>query len=720
MPLKQPSHGKPQQPSYGKPQGQNPIIDLQVWEPEKPKPKKKFDKMQAWAPINTNVPYYPPQMPYTHDVNKTIPVINQYTINTTGPLDDHSKLSMIYEDVLPQKHFSNTFNTLGERIDMNNFIRGVLVQHQDGENISLHGSGENSILSHLKFIQLNPYQSSIFSNNPYKDLPEGMLIYTSCYPIRYDKGNSTSQCAKNSVGVNIRIYELSNAEYEINKQNKINYHNYNLWREIAFYEYIREEILKKKVCPNFALMYSYFIAENSGIDFRKVNELAENKTKKYLPESNFVAPQGTRFINAVINGDKETVSKLIENNVDVNESDDSGKTALDWAIFYKQSEIITLLKDAGATNTNQSGGHLPIELSRHLTQQAIGSHLSTHHGNRRGVINKNNANVVELNMDANTPHTLVSLTESPNYNLYSWASKMYVDYGNIKKMVHTGYHDKNVWFSILFQLMVSLYVMQKHNMAFRYFTIEDNVYIKDTKVKGTSNTYWKYVINGIEYYIPNHGYLVMIDSNYKDLQTGGKTLNKSKKERYKIRSRRIYGEQEWPESDINKLCFRQFKNTFNPNNFSTKFKDNNGILPPQPVKELLNNIYNDNSSDDIGYFIDKYMKMFVNNRIGSYLTDSEIDNIRRDVGKPFKKGDIVVHEIQNDTFKFVLYLSDVSGNNNQANVITKTDVKNIDLTQTIVPKGLLTHYSDYITIKQSFKPNQSNPSENNLLETYII
>ena len=56
---------------------------------------------------------------------------------------------------------------------------------------------------------------------------------------------------------------------------------FNLWREIAFYEFTREEILKKIICPHFPMMYSWFISTGSDVDFKKLR-LINTDTKQYL------------------------------------------------------------------------------------------------------------------------------------------------------------------------------------------------------------------------------------------------------------------------------------------------------------------------------------------------------------------------------------------------------------------------------------------------------
>ena len=48
------------------------------------------------------------------------------------------------------------------------------------------------------------------------------------------------------------------------------------------------------------------------------------------------------------------------------------------------------------------------------------------------------------------------------------------------------------------------------------FSILNNFYIKDVSTPGPISKYWKYIVDDVEYYVPNCGYLVMFDSNYVD------------------------------------------------------------------------------------------------------------------------------------------------------------------------------------------------------------
>ena len=260
-------------------------MDVQIYEPTKPRPPRKKIDPAFFVPVHTRTPFYPPQFQYhgypfsTYFQPNNVPVIKNYNIEVAGPTADHSKVSAIYEDILPSKQFANTMNTVGERITLYGFIRSIFVKEGDGEDVNLEG-GNNSLMSYLKFMELNPYNSYPFSRNPYKGLPNDMMIYSSCYPIRYDKNAGTTQCAKGAIGLNVRIYNLTLGAYRVRADKQKNYYDYDVWRELAYYEYIREQIIKPKICPNFVLLHAYFLDEKCNIDFSKnENGKGENYQK---------------------------------------------------------------------------------------------------------------------------------------------------------------------------------------------------------------------------------------------------------------------------------------------------------------------------------------------------------------------------------------------------------------------------------------------------------
>jgi hypothetical protein len=634
--------GSIQQKSQGSGQGGqsslgNPLVNLQVYQPPKPKMDPPKLNPSMFLPTMVPGPFYPPQFNYQYGnayPYMQAPIVKQYNISTSGPTDNHGRLAMIYEDMLPGKKFIGTLNTIGERINIHNFLRSIMFNKGDGQDVDLDGSGDNSLLGHLKFMDLNPYNTYKFSPNPYMGLPNGMLLYRSCYPIRRDNVSGSVMCAKNSVGMNIRIYKLLQGSYMINKQNEKQYKDYEEWREVAYYEYVREQIIKRKQCPNFVTAYGYYISENSKIDFDKI---ATIKGTPIVKEPKYV------------------------------------------------KEIPVLLR---ATPMQEGGANIQINM--------------------------------QLNPNAFTGKALVVLTESPHYNLFGWTSNTYQIDGNIKQMINIGYHEEIQWYSVLFQLMISMYVMQIHGIVFNEFTLEDNVFVKDLNIHGPITKYWKYKIDGIDYYVPNCGYLVMIDSNFKDIKQSTSSFFKNSAKSHKIYGK-IFGEEsDMKTNEIDALTFESFKTAFNRNAFDTSFIDNSGCMPPPDITTFMDSITNDISqgvSKNVGDYVFKFMRRFMNNRIGTYLTDVEKNNIRRDDHKTFIKGQMPVLEDSSGIYKFVLFIEEKG--QGTAHILTKEDGKT-DLIDKVVPISSLYNYSKAEPIVQSFKPNEGSLNDEEMLETYIV
>lgn len=615
-----------------------PTINFQYYQPPKPKSTHQFD-------TNSIMPIYPQGFPYGnpygYDTHMMMPpIIKNIQINTDGPTGHHGRLFIINEDALPEKTIITSATTLGERINMYQFIRSSIFNNVDGTDIGLDGKSSNSLLSFIKFGDLNPYNTYKFSNNPYKGLPDGFLLYRTCYPIRHQESSGGVMCAKDSTGVNVRIYKLLEGVFLAYRLSPTKFFEFDEWREIFFYEFVREQIIKKKVCPHFITLYGYFISEKAGIDFDKISILKDN-TKQIHKE-----PQ---YINIPLNQENE---------------------------------------------------YIPI------------TEKKTQNMNR-------NEKVMDINPNAYLGKTLVMLTESPTYNILGWASKTYQLKGNIKEMINRGVHTEKEWLNILFQLMISLYTMQLNNIFISNFRLENNVFIKDLSLRGPITNYWKYNIDNIEYYLPNLGYLVLIDTNYKDLNS--ETTNIIKKNvtiTHKLDGKFL--DNTVTNEIMKNNVFDMFKNVFNVNEFKQDFINSGGCKPPSEIINLLGNIYADAANDidkDIKKYILKYMTPFLHNRIGTYLKDSEIPNIRRDDMREFTKGQILVYVDSYGSFKFVIFIETINGN---SKILTKDDNQNSYIIEISIPVSSLFNYSKSEQIMQIFKPNESNMNEDELLETYII
>lgn len=646
----------------------------------------------AYLPLITQGISYPPQFYYPGYPQQSLqlpPIIKNIQINTDGPTANHQRVSVIHEDALPSRPFVPSSTTLGERLSIYQFIRSSIFNNSDGQDISLDGGksstsfegSEHSLLSFVKFGELNPYNTYKLSPNPYMGLPDGFLIYRTCYPIRHQEQSGSTMCAKDSTAVNVRMYKLLEGSFLVNRLNPKLFSKYDEWRELAFYEYIREYIIRKKVCPHFSTLFGYFISEKCGIDFDQINMIKYNKTSPNEPAyivknsttSNNVGPQETGVVSYAENpGVKSYVDDTLK--------------------------ALSALPTYDPTNKNN------------LTNKKI------------KYVNTENK-IMEVNPNAYLGKALVMLTESPTYSLLAWATKTYQNKGTVKEMINRGVHTENEWMNVLFQIMVGLYVMQIHKMFIRNFSVDNNVMIKDLTLRGPITSYWKYRINEMDFYIPNLGYLIMIDSNYKDVMNEGPSLTFGKKtvmtNTNKVDGKFLNDDCTLTDEEINNNVFEMFKTAFDVNGFDREFEKAGGCKPPSEVMAILSEITSDASSDtdkSIKKYIVKYMKQYLNNRTGTYLKEVEIANIRREDTREFKKGQLVVYEDGFKSFKFVIFLELTSPEN--ALILSKDEGG--DFIEESVHVSSLMNYSRAEPIAQSYKQNEANLTEDDLLETYII
>jgi hypothetical protein len=645
----------------------NQILNLQLYNPQKPRPEGPQLQATSFFPsFNTN-PFVPPQYanmmgnPLMGMMYPTVNLNKIYDIKVGGPADTHHTLNMIYEDVLPTKHIKNSYITLGDRLTQSNYIRSVLFPNGDGDEIGFTQNSRNNILSHIKFLDLNPYNTYRFSDNPYRGLPEGFLIYRSCYPIQRDSRDGMAICARNSMAINLRVYRLNVGAFNINKQNKTNFSDYDEWREVAWYEYVREYIIKKKLCPNFIAMHGYYTCENSGIDFDRVTKLRNYvQGQPPQPASSKMQPLSNHFLQ-------------------------------------KQLEEQQKLTDAIAPYV--VGGPITYKDPRFFPR----------------------TDNTQVNLDEYKGAVLAIMTESPTYTLYNWASKIYQLDGNIKKMVNTGYHTDKVWLSILFQLIVALYVMQINNININNFSIRNNVFIKDISSEASVTNYWKYRINNVDFYIPNHGYLLQIDTNYSDMTDPQPAIFVNGKNTKHKLDGTIY------DSNINDVqikldVFENFINAMDTNNFKGDFISEGGVAPPQEILSLMDKIHaqaTNKNITNIGSYLLFFMRQFMNNRIGTYLKEQEYIHVRKDDIKNIKLGQVVILDEGNGVYRFVLCLS--ISDNGIARVYTKDENINPDeIIEKTVPITSIFNYSRHEPIQQNYKLNEANLTEEAILETYTI
>jgi hypothetical protein len=248
-------------------------------------------------------------------------------------------------------------------------------------------------------------------------------------------------------------------------------------------------------------------------------------------------------------------------------------------------------------------------------------------------------------------------------------------------------------------------------------TMEDSFCIKDVNIYNQTNKFWVYTVNNINYYVPNAGYLFMIDHNYRD--------NTKASER-KILSEQLFGDK---EKDIYEKIYENLEKCINVSNFI------NDMVIPDKSKSIIDKIHNDigNSTFKTAFttasttsgnalkiyeetIIHKYLGKFMNNRISKPLRDLEKIYINKDDISPFRPGELVIYEESYDKYVIMLYLEIVTTNFYKCITKKGDDVE----IRNDIDKTRLYHYSNSEEIKQDIVIGDSGFTIDNLIETYII
>ena len=241
------------------------IYDTTKSKPEPPKPYEPY------------IPVFPDNLannllPYTNTF-KQPNVQKIYNVSLTNPVGNYTTINRIYEDELIGDSKNFTFATIFERTQLIDYLYNNIIKKTNGEEMDITG-GDNSFLEYIKLENNpNPYSSSKY---PLTDLAKNFLIYRAGYPIKFDSNTRIIGMNKDSMGINVRIYMMTIGDYRAKTiNNKINPDNFDLWREIKYYDTVRT-ILNKKISPNFIAPILWKIDSKSRIIW---GELEQMKSK---------------------------------------------------------------------------------------------------------------------------------------------------------------------------------------------------------------------------------------------------------------------------------------------------------------------------------------------------------------------------------------------------------------------------------------------------------
>lgn len=649
------------------------------------------------------------------------PMQKVYNISLSNPLHNFSTVTKVFEDVLPGDPRTFTFTTTFERTQIINFMRNLINDDGDGEPMDVTG-GKNSLLSSLKLLDLNPYT---LNKHPYKDLGSNFMIYRAMYPIRYDFDKNRINAAKGSHGINVRMYNIRLAELNGNKINSsINNLQFDLWRDLHYYNHIRNNILAKKISPNFISFILYKIDKLSNINWNELGKYQKKEKDKIEIELNRMAgiiKQKASYDEVEING----MAKLIRQTPDYSTDPIDNKLHVIFlnnnvthSAFTDLTKDLTKYPNIVIKNLN------PIEtLYLNLTKKfnittfpsiifKYNNITIKYKGNNTSEDILKFLDSLLVNVLQDSGQSLILLTEAPNNNIIRWASPLYENKGSLRSMIATGYHKPEVWKSVLFQMMHILYILQKEEIYFEELSLENNFYIKDLYYDSNNLNYWIYNVNGLDYYVPNYGYLVLFDSKYSDLKSG----------EFKIRSPKLYPDLNDKKDNKNDttlglnyddLIYKQAKDIFNPFNFNNKLKLLGGLEPDATILTLITDIHNygPTSANNIQEMIRNFFAEYLNNRIGILLTKTEKENVNI-LNRPIlnKEGQLLIKQERYDEFRWVLFESK-AGNSlpQRVNIITKDDNTKKIINDTVNEFALINY-------PESVKP--FNIEDRNIIENY--
>ena len=658
-----------------------------------------------------------------------MPVIKRYNISLQGMDGNLVKTANVFEDILPDsKVAQNRMVALSERTNLHTYIRSILVKRGDGEEVALNDKKPEllNLLQYLKMLEINPYHHSRITNNHYKTIADNFIMFRSCYPIRLDKAKSRNilTCSSDSIGANVRVYsmtifdELASLLNDTREETGIYKVVSDMWREILFYTYIREEILKRKICPHFPFLHAYYVADNTSIDFDKLKQI-----KKTINSMDHTG----RFSNDVYRNSmfKSGVNKIIT-------TDDGVTFNINIQNMPKDPEAVIKFPTRAFKNAR------------------LGSRTKLVYDGQE----------YDVNMRSNK--CVVAVTEAPDINIVDWSTRAYVvDDGPGNTQVNSGSHSDITWKSILFQIYITVLTLISKNIVIRELKWEKNIYIKTLKDSGAVG-FWRYNVRNIPFYVPNCKALIMFDSCYDQVQNG--YVDNLSNFNFKIVGD-FYGDiPATPSSTINfqysgsrpdfeprdvtngpnakSEIKEMYDSIFTTNVFDTAFKTYGGVSPSTEIKDLLDELsrssdsifgggnvstgvsdFNTNQvvvSNMIKVLLENFA-FFLHNKVGDIIeqTDSaqlfeSADNINSS-----KRGDLIGYDAGSGSGELWLWAIYIGANKNGThNILIKHPISNQYESKSDVTINKLRRV--YGNIPQKLQTDTRVGNEDELIETYDV
>jgi len=160
------------------------------------------------------------------------------------------------------------------------------------------------------------------------------------------------------------------------------------------------------------------------------------------------------------------------------------------------------------------------------------------------------------------------------------------------------------------------------------------------------------------------------------------------------------------------LVYTAFKNIINPDSFRRELGKRGGEQPDQEILDLLTRIYNDNSVTNIRDYLVKYFPFFLNNRIGTLISNEERSILPLIPSYNFKPGEMVVYQERYGEFKWAVFI----GNDTNGKKLIRHNVEGDAIS--VYPNTLF-NFPESSTVKQNYK-NFINYDSSFTLDTYNL
>ena len=205
---------------------------------------------------------------------------------------------------------------------------------------------------------------------------------------------------------------------------------------------------------------------------------------------------------------------------------------------------------------------------------------------------------------------------------------------------------------------------------------------------------WIYKVNGINFYVPNNGQLVLFDSKFCDVRKVGPSVvvPVTKEKRTFKTNMKIFKENgDVNEINISNYVLQAFKKIVDPSQFTN---GNNGINKPhKDVTDLLDKLYSTTHTNIEDCLIDCF-PTYTHRNIGKLLTVGEKEDLNLMIAPKLRTGGLIVLRERYEEYRWAVYLNKVS---NLKHKILKRNKDTGELVPDEIFSHSIIHYPDVVS-----------------------